>query len=244
MNNCAKLTPWCNESIIGSFVYFCHMKLKSLFFVLCFCMFNSVAFSSKILLVLDNEWEWCKRVNYIVTKDTASSTLRNQMMNVLYTTIQNELTALGHQVTVMTQNELQKVSTENIYMKSKFSPKPVYHSWLDKWSSISPYYTMLNTAVPELQLYMAAQLTQYDYVISLNRIVFSHNFWKAFFNRGKRQINFHYDIIGKDGKLILGKNCQYHMILKKIAQPHALVRLMNAPAKHWVQSFSQLIEKK
>ncbi|MDZ4757250.1 MAG: hypothetical protein SGJ10_03800 [Bacteroidota bacterium] len=221
------------------------MKLRNYIFVFCLVLYTSSSFAANILLVVDTEWEWVRRVNYITKKDASEAAIKAQMMDIFHTTLQTELIAKGHKVTVISFAELQKQTTgETILSKSKFSPMPKYKNRWDRLTSISPMYTSLNINSPELQPYFAAQLTKYDYIISLNRVNFSHNFLKAFFNRGKRQINMHYDIISQDKKLEAGKLCQMHHILKKSALPKALITMMNAPAKHLVLAFQPIIEKK
>jgi len=221
------------------------MKLKIYIYVFCVLLYTSKSFAANILLVIDDEWEWISRVNYIAKKDPSEVAIKKQMQLTFYTSLQNELIAKGHKVTVLLLSDLQKQTTgESILSISKFSPMPKYKNWRDKITSISPNYTSLNNSLPELQPYIAAQVTKYDYILSLNRVNFSHNFGKAFFNRGKRQINMHFDIIDKDKKRVAGKLCQMHLILKKIALPQAAAILMNAPAKQLAFAFQPFIEKK
>ncbi len=208
-------------------------------------LYTSQSFAANILLVINSEWEWIHRVNYVAKKDTSEAAIKAQMKLVFYTSLQAELIAKGNTVTIISLAELQKQTTgESIIMRSKFSPLPHYKNWRDKLTSIAPEYTSLNINTPELQTYLAAQLTKYDYIISLNRVNFSNNKGKAFFNRGKRQINMHYDIVDKDKKRVAGKVCQMHLILKKSAMPKALTILMNAPAKQLVVDMQYFMEKK
>ncbi len=221
------------------------MKLIKYIFVFSVLLYSSKSFASNILLIIDNEWEWINRVNYLAKKDTSEAYTKRQMQQVFYTTLQAQLIAQGHTVTVVPLAALQSQTTgESILVKSRFYPKPKYKNWRDKLTSIPPKYTSLNFSIPELQPYLTAQLMQYDYIISLNKVSFSHNFWKAFFNRGKRQINMHYNIIDQDKKIRVGKVCQMHLILKKSALPKALTIMINAPAKHLAIAFQPFIEKK
>lgn len=221
------------------------MKLKKYIVIFCVLLYTSRAFAANILLVIDDEWEWINRVNYIAKKDTNEVAIKKQMQLTFYTSLQNELVAKGNKVTVLSLSDLQKQTTgESILSTSKFSPMPKHKHWRDKITAISPNYTSLNSSLPELQQYLSAQLTKYDYIVSLNRVNFSHNFGKAFFNRGKRQINMHFDIIGNDKKRVAGKICQMHLNLKKTALPQAATILMNAPAKQLAFAFQPFIEKK